>query len=188
MPIQPQINERVLFQQLADGSEKQMNPIHTLYSPQIMKYCDEIIPDKVMAEAITLETLVTLWENRAEVAMMENPVGWLFRCAERKSLNWLRDEKRRQTYPLDEKYDQENQENMEGVLEGREISRLISLAIKKLPEQQKKIMQLKLQMGLKRAEIASLCNLAESTVKNQITSGHKKLRIIMDGIYKDYLR
>jgi RNA polymerase sigma factor (sigma-70 family) len=117
---------------------------------------------------------------------MNNPAGWLFKCVERKSLNWLRDERRRRITRMENGFDLAGPDNPEKTLEAAELSRFLRLAIEKLPDQQKKIIQLKMEYGMNRKEIARQCKISESTVKNQINSAYKNLKNIMEEIFRDY--
>jgi RNA polymerase sigma-70 factor (ECF subfamily) len=177
-----------LFKELGRGSQKDLKKIYILYFPSLVKYIFRIVLNRESAKEIATEALEILWENRDSVATMEAPLGWLFVCAYRCSLKYLRSKKKRgKVVPLEDDFILPATDRIEMMLEAEELSERIDLAIDQLPAQQRIIIRLKTGYDLSRKEIAERLHLSESTVKNQITSANKRLRTLLGNLFKHYL-
>jgi RNA polymerase sigma-70 factor (ECF subfamily) len=165
-----------LFRKLGAGSGKALETIARLYKKELLSNIIPIVGNEELAKEVFSDMLQALWEHKKAVAKMDKPVGWMIVIARNKSINKIRDEKRKNTIPLEDDPGLESSIDIAAELEVRELRRYLQLAEEKLTPRQKLVYALSRKHGLNRKEIAKKCGLAENTVRNQLNSAIKSLR------------
>jgi RNA polymerase sigma factor (sigma-70 family) len=142
---------------------KQIYDDHALFLLRSMQSCFRMSLQQ--AEDVVQEVFQHLWNNSPEVRDMR---CYLFICAK---YRYLRQQKRsaRNTKAVHEFYFQSV--GKEWSIDGRKLD----AAISDLPEQQRRIMEYKIQ-GLHHHEIAERMGISSSTVNNQLTTAKKSIK------------
>lgn len=156
--------------------------IYSRYYDGLATRSFQILANEALAKEAVMDTFLTLWINREEVAAMEKPVAWLYECTTHKSLNILRSEKRRKTVNMDDSLELPQPTSMEKEIDAREMARLVQKAIDLLPPRQREIFRLVKEKGWTRDQVAQQYNLSENTVKNHITDAQHSLRRILKAL------
>jgi len=165
-----------LFTQVATGSEVALKKIVLIYEKMLLQRIDQIIKDPELTKEVFSDTIQALWIYRSEVAARQNPVAWLVITARHKAINKIRDEKRKNTFPLEEFPFIESSVKIEDEIEAKELISLIANAEEKLSPQEKLVYTLRIKHGLSRKEIAEQFNVSENTIKNQVRNAMINLR------------
>lgn len=170
-------DEIVLFRQLSDNDRKAFETVYNYYFLLVFSFSLKFVEDRQVAEDITLETFVKLWDKRSNLTTYSNISALLYTIARNACLNHLRDEdrmnRRHQELARQQSGEQLLLESFSHVRE--EIYQHLYLEIEKLPGKMANIVQLSLK-GFKNAEIAGQTGISEKTVRNLKTEAIKQLR------------
>lgn len=143
---------------------------------------------------LTQETFLRVLKYKGQLRKESSVVRWLLRIAAnlwKNELRWWTAEKRDgQELSLDQEPDDGNPglaelvrdsepEPLEGLLD-REQSDLLHQALDQLPPQMRRCLQLRIDLGMKYREIATVMQLNVNTVKSQISQGKGRLKAEME--------
>ena len=70
-----------LFKKLGAGGEMIFAQIYFRYYDCLAARSLQILASEALAKEAVMDTFLTLWINREEVAAMAKPVAWLYKCA-----------------------------------------------------------------------------------------------------------
>jgi RNA polymerase sigma-70 factor (family 1) len=176
--------DRELFTRIAGGDEDAFAMIFHEYNARLFPTVLKMVKSQTEAEEIIQNVFLRVWLKRDQLPEIEKPGAWLFRIASNLALSFLRD---KATYwrhaAVAAPASEEDDEILQLSLDAKELRHLIAEAAGALPEARRQIFTLSRFEGLSRPEIAQQLGLAESTVKNQLTSS---LRFIQEYIFKKY--
>ncbi|SHF84895.1 RNA polymerase sigma factor [Pedobacter caeni] len=152
---------------------KNFEHIYIHHWEKLYAFCFRMTRDEHIAQNIVQDIFTDLWERRNEVNILSIE-SYLFRAAKNQVLKEYRKKK------LDTEYMEERFENYlidhVPALEIELLNQLYAL-MENLPEKRKEILVMSKikEMGI--AEIASELNLSKQTVKNQLSSALKQLKL-----------
>lgn len=166
-----------LFRRLSNTSDQAaLWQLHAYYFHRIYAYVLTIVGQKEVAEEITNDIFVDIWQGRHLLANVAKPEIYLFVCAKNKAVRHLK--KRALTFEsLDEIRDIECvlEKDPYELLISSEMLKCINDAIAALPPKCRMIFRLVKENNLKYREVAELLDISEKTVENQMTIALKKL-------------
>src|SRR5690606_30813886 len=149
------------------------------WTNHLKKTSAQITKNNQVAEDIVQEAFLALWENRVKL-IPENPVGWLIKVVTNLSLRYLRDTNIEIRVHNALSYSKPHSiTDVEEILLGKEKLLLIDRTYGRLPAQQKRVLHLSKEKGLKRDEIAQTLNLSPNTVKLHL---HKAMKFMKEHI------
>ena len=163
-----------LFHQLAATPDQgALWQLHGHYFHRLYAYVLAFVKQKEVAEEITNDVFVDIWQRRHLLANVSSPEVYLFVCAKNKAIRYLK----KPTLPF------EALEDVECVLEidpyeqllSSEMLKHINEAIAALPAKCRMIFRLVKENNLKYREVAELLDISEKTVENQMGIALKKL-------------
>jgi len=175
MPPNEHDNHRLLFQQLAAGSETALEQIRLLYAEMLLLLIKPIVQNEEASKEVLADMLEAIWNNKEQLAQHPNPEGWMVVTARNKAINKFRKEKRNATDPLDLFPMLESSERIEAAMEVKDLQQCVDRAFEKLSPREKLVFTLRIN-GLNRKEIAEQLQASEHTVKNQLLNAMKKIR------------
>lgn len=135
------------------------------YSDLIVKYIASMIKDGYQAEDIMQETFLKAFQY-IEKNQIQYPKTFLFRIAHNVTIDYLRKQK-----PIDfvkELFAKDEGASVEDIMEVREESRELFLAIRKLKPAYKQVIMLRKIEEFSIADTASILNWSESKVKSTL--------------------
>jgi RNA polymerase sigma-70 factor (ECF subfamily) len=151
--------------------------LYKVLHQKVYSFAYHLTHHEEMAEDITQDVFVKVWNNRHELNSIDNFEAWLTVVVRNTSYNAL---KRMAAENLILKKihnkQKDSTENVEEIMDGKELESLILKAIEKLPPQQKKVFLLSRIQGLKHNEIAQKLDISVFTVKNHIKSALRFLK------------
>lgn len=130
-------------------------------------YCKE----EERAKEIVQEVFMKIWEKRDFLEIKGAISSYLYQTVKNKSLNYLRDQKKRLVIYQDPK-DTIEEEQEQNHLETSHLHKAISL----LPDRCRVIFKMKKVDGLSYKEISQRLSVSEKTVENQMGIALKKLK------------
>ena len=174
-------DEKELFLRIAEGDETAFRHLFHLYNKQLVPFILKLTNSQVAAEEIIQEAFIKVWKNRATLAQIETPKAWMVRIVSNLCYNHLRKN------AIEGRLFKAIQEKAPTALAtpadlvaAKELEQIIQKGIESLPPQMRQVYLLNKEKGLSIAEIAAELNIAPQTVKNQLVTALKKLRIHLE--------
>jgi RNA polymerase sigma-70 factor (family 1) len=150
--------------------------LYELLYERLFWFSFSFVKSREVAEEIVSDVFIKLWSIRNELRSIDNLTVYLYIIAKNFSLNYIT---KRYKYPqvsLDDiQFEVVTSITPEDLYISTEIGQKIKEAIAQLPSQCKLIFQMVREDGLKPKEVAAILNIAEITVRNQLTIAAKKI-------------
>jgi RNA polymerase sigma-70 factor (ECF subfamily) len=158
--------------------------IYVAYYPRMIRFAKEYVLMEEDAENIVQDIFVLLWEKRDVLEIKVSLVPYLFTLLRNKCLDFLRHKTVEEDFNKEYAVRQMALEQLNYAFSSdEEIEKLLSDAIRSLPERCREIFIKSRVEGKKYEEIANELNLSVHTIETQMSIALKKLRICL----KDYL-
>ena len=134
--------------------------------------------DMHSAEDIVNTAFIKLWEIRENVAIDNSLKSYVYKMVDNISLNMLRHEKVRQRHAkfLTQTTSEFIDETTFDSIDIKQLSSAINIAIAGLPDQMRKILELRKMEDLTYSQIASRLNISVKTVDTQLSRAMTKLK------------
>lgn len=171
-------NQKLLFEQVANGDEAAYTTLFRHYAPKLQLYLFRIVKQDHLAREFVQETFLRLWMHRHTLPEIRQPDSWLFRVAANLCYEHLRRESVRHNLQ-DKMFAAAAPGENVGVDEQAEFNDLknyIRKAIDVLPQKRKEVYLLSREEGLSHQEIAERLGISPNTVKVQIGHALKFIR------------
>ena len=165
---------RSLFDRLAGGDEEAFTALFYHYTRQLYPFLVQKLRSDELAEELLQDIFLRLWVHRSRLAGIDSPEGYLFKMAANRVQDYFREEglrrRLRQNAQPGDSADWHPDKEMDLV----EARRLLAEGVSLLPEQRRKVYELK-QQGLHYDEIAGRLEISPNTVKNQLVQANRFL-------------
>ncbi len=152
---------------------KSFESIYIQHWEKLYAFCFKMTGDQYLSQNIVLDIFTDLWDRRDKVNILSIE-NYLFRAAKNQVLKEYR-KKRFDTVVIEEKFENYLVENTSS-LEPELLDKLYSL-LEHLPEKRKEILIMSKLEEMDKAQISAKLNLSKQTVKNQVSSALKQLRL-----------
>jgi RNA polymerase sigma factor (sigma-70 family) len=142
----------------------------------LLHFAIGIVRRRIVAEELVQEAFLRLHKEWGSV---ENPRGWLYRTVRNLALNHLRD-----SHPetqLDEEGAAQEESLPRDLLGRSEAIGIVRMLIAEMPEEDRKLISLKYQDGLKYDEIGARTGLSVGNVGYRL---HNVLKTLLDGLHR----
>ena len=157
--------EKLLLEQIADGDHDAFKELVERHRDNVFLHAMAYLKEYSLAEDLTQEVFLIIWNNRASLKKVVNPESYLFILTRnrivaefRKKIKLLvldgQEQTRKAAGPLPDQ-----------LMEDKETAALIQSAIAKMTLQQRKVFELGKLEGFKYEEIAQRLNISPNTVK-----------------------
>lgn len=165
-----------LLEKMAAGVTSALEELMRRHEPRIFQFALKIVKSPELAQEISQDVFLKIWEKRTSLNTIESLPAWLFSLAKNQSLNSLKEIARR--YAHEEKYAATQDERLDGEAEiaYNDLKKMANALIEQLSPQRKTIYRLKVEQGLTTGEIAAKLNLSPSTVRTQLAKSYQLLR------------
>lgn len=173
----PAVEDSSLWKEITQNDKKALRKLHDKYFHQMYLYAFKSAHgNKGLAEELVSDCFIKLWENRKRIEIHESVKHYLFLMLHHGIIDHFR-KKKLLTEPLtgdiyipgDEKFFDDQ----------LQYARLY-MALKKLPDQCRKVLELAIFDSLTYQEIAVKLQISKNTVKTQVGRAYKHLRDILD--------
>lgn len=162
---------------LQKGDERAFEAVYQAYAGRLRRYAATVMKDEEWAFEVVQDTFVAVWLNRKDLDESKPLRHYLLRAVHNNALRWLRAEERRR-----KREQTVMEEAPEGGAEGAgeeedAASReKLALAIGRLPEQSRRVLEMSYWEKKKNAEIARELSISVRTVETILYKVRKKLR------------
>ena len=161
------------IKKLTQGDESVFNEIYDGMFHSLCLFGYKMISQEDVVSDVVQEVFVELWKKREQFTTPIKTRAYLYTAVRNKILTHIRSKR---TVTVDRNLPEEEEVN--NYITAEETYRLISEAVKHLPEQTGKVIELALN-GYGNPEIAENLNVSINTVKTLKKSGYAKLRVLL---------
>jgi len=173
-----------LVNEMSKGSVAAFDELYTRYSEAVYYTIYKKIKNKDEVDDIFQDFFVSIWRKRESLSVKISFKALLFTSLRNHILNHLLQtsnrEKRAMNYA---KSLSDKDTELAGETEIMGISKLVKSEINRLPEKMHLIWKLRKEDGLSISEISAQLNISEQTVKNQLNTANKRLRLFLEKLH-----
>lgn len=176
MNIPPDIEKKLILE-LIGGDKLAFSHLFSFYKSQVIYYCIHFVKDKGIAEDITQDIFLTIWEKKAELRVEASFSAFLYTIAKNRICDIFRSMSAQSI--LYEKLMEQAVDSVDDVernLEEKDVQELIAQALDQLTPRQREIFELSRNKGLSHKKIAEELDLSVFTVQDHIKSALEKIR------------
>jgi len=166
-----------LLTALANDDEQAFSALYHKYHQKLFYFVLNFTQSQQAAEDVLQEVFVKLWAERKQLPGITNFNAWIFRVTKNHVLNGLKRMARETMILTDIARDMNpDAEDTYAILSYKDVHAVLKAAMDELPPQQKLVMELSRDEGLKYEEIGSRLNISPLTVKKHAAQALQYLR------------
>lgn len=165
-------SEKEILNNLNKGNTKALKYFFKGFYPSLCVFARKYIHETDIAEDIAQEAFLVYWENKKQFDDLKALKGFLYTTAKNKCLNHIKLKSIRNNIVTNKLF---KEELLYELIIEEETYRIIHHAIKKLPPQSRRIIELSMQ-GYKNPEIANELNVSINTIKTLKKNAYQALR------------
>lgn len=166
--------EKSIIIQLKEGSEEAFNFLYHKFSPLIKQICYFYVKSNDIAEDLTIETFMKLWNNKKNIDINKNLKYYITQIAHNICRDFLRKSKREKTLYVDidelERIKPDQIAELEGDIE------LFEKIEKLIDYESYQMLVYKFVHNLKHREIAQIMGVTTSVIGNKIARALRTLK------------
>lgn len=176
----PAFSDQYLLSEISIGNVQAFELLMLRHEPKIFRFVTSLVKSTEVAEEITQDVFLKIWENRSSLNHIESLSAWLFSISRNHTLNVIRQMAAR--YAREDNYAEMSDQIVDGndVILQKELAGSIESCLEALPPKRRVIMRLKLD-GLTNDEIGDQLGISANTVKNQLAKAYFTFRQMMSG-------
>ena len=189
------MTEAEIIEKLQAGNEQAFKKLVEKYQKPVVNTCFGMLHDKDDAEDVAQEVFIEVFRSVKNFRADSKITTWLYRIAVNRSLNFIRDNKKRKWFQSFEDAVKTQNSRLQNVpsgesedagfnLENSQRANMLHQAIQSLPENQKVAFTLNKYEDLPYREIAEVMDLSVSSVESLIHRAKKNLQKKLAVCYK----
>ena len=163
--------ELELVRKLREGNAGAFDLLFDQYGSKLFYFVNKYLNNKEESEEIIQDVFFSLWKFKKEIKSAEAFKSYLYKIALNKIKNYFIKkqvrEKHKQLIAQEYLFEQESDGEL---VDYESILKRVDQLIERMPEKRREIFLLSRKEGLDISEISKYLGIAESTVKNQISS------------------
>jgi len=174
-------HNKELFERVAHGDEEAFTTLFFHYTKKLFPFLLKKLRSDELAEELLQDIFLKLWIYRERLTGMESPESYLFRITANRVSDYFRGEhKKKQMQFSGALSDEDPADDPLEPMDIREARRILEEGVRALPEQRRKIYNLK-QAGYHYREIADQLDISPNTVRNQLVNANRFLLEFLRG-------
>jgi RNA polymerase sigma-70 factor (family 1) len=171
------VEDSTIWKDIKQNDKKALRKLHDKYFHQMYLYAARSTNgNEGLAEELVSDCFIKLWENRKKIDIHDSVKHYLFLILHNHIIDHFR-KKKLLTEPLAQDFAVPGDEKFFD--DQKQYARLY-LAVKKLPDQCRKVLELSIFESLTYQEIAEKLHISKNTVKTQVGRAYKHLREMLD--------
>jgi RNA polymerase sigma-70 factor (ECF subfamily) len=183
--LMPPEDAAALIARIARGDRDAFSRFYDDFAPTAFGLIRRVLRDPQAAEEVLQEVFWQVWRDAPQYdARRGSPVAWLLMRAKTRAIDKLRSVRRReQTFvmPVDEAIARRDEPPAENPGVAAESRGLVAAALAKLPDAQRRVVELAFFEGLTQTEIAAQLGEPLGTVKTRARLALDRLRDVLRG-------
>lgn len=179
--MQMQGGEKLLLERLKAQDRVAFSELYSLYIRKIYAYALGIVKSPDLAEDVSQETFVRLWEQAAIIESDRQLGPYLFTIARNKALNLIKRASRESSLS-EEIFSNAVHQSENGLqyTQRKQTDQLIQMAIEQLPPKRRQIYELCRNEGYSYKKAAETLGISDNTVNSQMVKAIKTIKEFMD--------
>lgn len=179
------LEDSLLVRQLRHGSSEALRRIYEKYRDNLLLLALSLVTEASVAEDIVHDVFTCFVRSAKEFQLSGSLKGYLTTCVANRARNTNRAKRRHRTGTLDEAWllTSDLHRPDRWIISSEQSSRL-NEALGQLPYEQREVIVLHLQGGMKFREVARLQNVSIKTVQSRCRYGLDKLRSLLDSEFE----
>lgn len=175
--------------QLAAGDQGTLQALIKTYYTDLYKFTWKFVRSQEIAEELTQDIFIYLWENRENLNINSAVKAYLFTMARNRAFNYLKSRVAKMSVVADEVPESyaANSQTPEEEMSHQELEKLVAEGIEQLPEKCRIVFNLSRQEGLSYAQIADELQISVKTVEAHMGTALKKLRSFLRTCWSETL-
>src|SRR5688572_26999884 len=175
--------------QLAAGSQATLQLLIKTYYSDLYKFTWKFVRSQEVAEELTQDIFIYLWENRENLNINSAVKAYLFTMARNRAFNYLKSRVAKMSIVADEVPETyaANSQTPEEEMSNNELEKLVAEGIEMLPEKCRIVFNLSRQEGMSYAQIAEELQISTKTVEAHMGTALKKLRTFLRSSWSETL-
>ncbi len=174
------IEDKLLIWRFKCGSSVALCRIYEKYKDNLLRLASALLNDRTAAEDVVHDCFVSFAQSAEKLKVSGNLKGYLATCVANRVRNWNRARQRQETAGLNEAESAvSNSKRPEQWIIGSEELKRLNDALSRLPFEQREVIVLHLQAGMKFKAIAESQDVSINTVQSRYRYGLGKLRSIL---------
>ena len=169
--------ERRLVAALRAGDERALHEVHAQFGATVFGYLVSRLRDRAAAEDVFQQVLTEVWRRGPEYEPRRGSLAtWILTIARSRAVDELR---RRRPEPMDPAVlpdDPGVTAPQDDAIERWRIAHLLG----QLPEEERRMLELRFYAGLSQTEIEALTGVTLGTIKTRMVRGLERLRALLD--------
>lgn len=171
-------SEKELFQRISLSDAAAFHELFQQHYHTLRFNAFKLLKSEYWAEEVAQEVFVQLWDNRNDLAEIENPVAWLYRITSNRCFDRIRKQEieLRTQYAINQarrSIEPSVQENNHDI---SFLQQLIKEAVNQLPEQQRSVYIMQQEEELSYKEMAEKLGISRHTVRNHLIRAFQAIR------------
>ena len=181
--------ETLLIADLCEGDETALAPLVERYKRMVYRLAVQITKNHADADDVMQETFIKVYRSIHTFRRDAAFETWLYRIAVNEALNFVKRRERRREctlettieaeYETTARYHAQLANDPQAQAEKAELRQYVTEAVNSLPLKHRTVVILHEFEGLTHAEIASILNCSEGTVRSRLHYARKKLRTLL---------
>lgn len=175
-------SDSALVARMVAGDEEALCEALQRYGPMVFGHARRLTGDPFLAEEVVQEVFVALWRHPERFDPVRGSLrGYLGTQARRRAIDALRrDHRRTNREKRHFELNARRESSPRPVEDATELSGAVRYAIEKLPEDQRRVVELAYFEGLTQFEVANCLGIPEGTAKSRLRLAQTKLRVWLD--------
>lgn len=175
------LKEQFHLDRFAKGNKQSFVYLHERYQSKVYYYCLKFVGKKEIAEEITSDVFVKLWQKRGEIQTDRDIRGLLFKISRDYALSYLRQIARNadQKKAFIDHYLLNLNSPVEEQIYLKEGLAIADRAIENLPPKCQQVFRLRYLDGLSLKQIAEELHISTNTVQNHLQKGTRMVKVYL---------
>jgi RNA polymerase sigma-70 factor (family 1) len=171
------VEDNTIWKDIKRNDKKALRKLHDKYFHQMYLYASKSTNgNEGLAEELVSDCFIKLWENRKNLDIQSSVKHYLFIMLHNSIIDHFR-KRKIITEPITDDFRAPGNEKE---FDDRKQYARLYLALKKLPDQCRKVLELAVFESLSYQEIADKMHISKNTVKTQVGRAYKCLREMLD--------
>lgn len=174
MAVTTAYNEKTLLQQVSGGDERAFERLYTNHLDFLYGFILKYVKSPDLAEDLTQETFIRLWENRTALAEVESFKNYLFIAGRNITFNFLKRASRENIAKGEilHHYRPSSGEVADKLIM-KEYTQWVQTVLNSLPPQTREVFRLCREQNKTYEEVAAILGISRNTVKKHMVRSHK---------------
>jgi RNA polymerase sigma-70 factor (ECF subfamily) len=178
MDIYSAYTDQELVALLKRGDARSLTEIHARYNTVLYTHAYKRYPCREEIRDILQELFIYLWDNRQDLVFNTGLAAYLYAAIRNRLLSLYRKQKTRGDYIASlQGFIDKGENHTEDYYQEKELLEIINREIAALPQQMRLVFELSRNQELTHNEIAEQLNLSPHTVRTQVRSALRILRL-----------